>query len=123
MLRRYGPARCCTEARMKAGLWNSLAAGYTPAGAFEIPRAEEIKKDAADKVKRAEELRAMREEAARIRECFETGDTTGSDQAGDLGKENIVINHKSWVIHRPHATDAQRTACPYPRRCRPLRAD
>ena len=28
----------------------------------------------------------------------------------------VIINHKSWVVHRPHPTEEGRTACPYVRK-------
>ena len=59
----YDQARCCTELRMKAYLWNPLASGCRPAGALEIPQTAEVKKVAAERVERTERLRAMREEA------------------------------------------------------------
>ena len=66
----YDQARCCTELRMKASLWSSLAAGYTPVGPFEIPVATDTKREAAEKVKQAERLRAMREESKRVADSF-----------------------------------------------------
>ena len=44
---RYDQARCCTELRMKAELWDSLHRGYIPAQDFRIPTTSEIQREAA----------------------------------------------------------------------------
>ena len=98
---------------MKASLWSSLAAGYTPVGPFEIPVASDVKREAAEKVKQAERPRAVREEPKRVADSFgQDWEDGGQQSQGSKGGE-IVSNHKSWGTHGPHPDDGSRTVCPY----------
>ena len=62
----------------------------------------------------AEKMRAMRAEAkAELQGETEELIQAAKRDAGGDHEVDIVINHKSWTIHRPHAEDPDRTACPY----------
>ena len=96
---RYDQARCCTELRMKADIWQRLALGWEPAKDFHIPTPPEIQKTTADmKVQRQERMQSK--------------DTTAQ---GDKDEVHIIINHKSMMVHRADPLDSEKSACQYAR--------
>ena len=88
---------------MKATLWSSLRSGYTPAPDFHIPTATETLEEGAKAIKEREQWKN--------KEAVPT--EGGNDDDDDCIQ--VIINHKSMVIHKGDAKDPQMSACCYAR--------
>ena len=95
---RYDQARCCTELASKNKIWQHLEAGFTPVADFEIPRAGVSGN--------AETLRSQMARRETLRKSVLP--TIEAEV-----QETIVVNHRTAMIHRPHATECARTLCPF----------
>ena len=99
----YDQARCCTELRMKAHLWESLAAGFQPVGDFHIPPKEQIEAD------------AKAGQVVKVRQSIQVEKQQRSDEEPSMD-HRVLINHRSWIIHKADPTDLTRSLCPYARK-------
>ena len=96
---RYDQARCCTELRMKADIWQRLALGWEPVEDFHIPEPPDIQRTTEDMEKQRQKWM----------------DAKASTTKAEQDAVQILINHKSMMVHRSDTEDPNKSACQYAR--------